>query len=63
MRFHHGKDSIRKLIAINLVAWTAGAVFLFRSCGPMEEERMTPSAAAVTATKACGEHDCVFRLK
>jgi hypothetical protein len=67
---NHNKERFKSLVAINLIAWTAGGVFLYRNCNPMEEplharaiEVPPPAQAPAAGTSSCSKAQCVFELK
>ncbi|MEW6721876.1 MAG: hypothetical protein AB1324_01295 [Candidatus Micrarchaeota archaeon] len=66
MRFRHSRENFKSLVAINLVAWAAGGVFLYKNCIPAEEPLRTreiaPAEPAKAPTSTCTDH-CVFELK
>ena len=75
MKRNHSRERFRSLAAINLLAWTAGSVFLYRNCNPAEEPLVTkvveapgPVRTASTSTSAsaagaCTDYHCEFTLK
>ncbi|MFN7990995.1 MAG: hypothetical protein U0R44_02440 [Candidatus Micrarchaeia archaeon] len=67
MSVNHNKQRFKSLVAVNLVAWCAGGVFLYKNCRPIEEP---PRAGIIgvpqsdpAGTSSCSPGKCVFRLK